>query len=106
MVSADGDRSGGPDLISQDSYVPSALPWETDVVLARDVFNDRMTYIGNIDPVGVLAQGTPELVEEKTRELLKIFAGVPRFVLNAGCPIPAATPSENITAMMRVARSS
>ena len=59
---------------------------------------------GNIDPNAVLALGTPQLVEEKTRELLGIFADTPRFILNAGCAIPATTPSENLKAMIRAAR--
>ncbi len=31
---------------------------------------DRSVFIGNLDPSGVLALGTPALVEEKTRERL------------------------------------
>ena len=50
---------------------------------------------------GVLALGTPALVEKKTRELLEVFAGTSRFILNAGCAIPAETPSENLRAMIR-----
>jgi uroporphyrinogen-III decarboxylase len=51
-----------------------------------------------------LALGTPALVEQKTRELLEIFAGEPRFILNAGCAIPAETPPQNLRAMIRTAR--
>ncbi len=61
---------------------------------------DRAVFIGNIDPSGVLALGTPELVEAKTRELLAVFADTPRFILNAGCAIPATTPPENLRAMI------
>jgi len=59
---------------------------------------------GNIDPSGVLALGSPELVAAKTRELLDIFAGNPRFILNAGCAIPPATPPANLRAMLDAAR--
>jgi uroporphyrinogen-III decarboxylase len=65
---------------------------------------DRAVFVGNIDPSGVLALGTPALVEERTRDLLKIFADVPRFVLNAGCAIPTTTPPENLRAMIHTAR--
>jgi len=64
------------------------------------------TFIGNLDPSGVLALGTPALVEAKTRELLAVFADTPHFVLNAGCAIPATTPGENLRAMIRAARVS
>jgi uroporphyrinogen decarboxylase len=81
------------------------LDYKTDSVLARDRLSDRCVFIGNIDPSGVLALGTPELVERRTHDLLTVFAQTARFVLNAGCAIPPTTPSENIEAMIRVARS-
>lgn len=80
------------------------LDFKTDASLARDAFQDRVTFIGNIDPSGVLAMGAPALVETRTRELIDTFAGTPRFILNAGCAIPASTPSGNLKAMIRAAR--
>jgi uroporphyrinogen decarboxylase len=80
------------------------VDYKTDVRLARDIFDGRTTFAGNIDPSGVLALGTPALVEEKTLELLNIFAGNPHFILNAGCAIPPCTPPENLRTMIRVAR--
>ena len=60
--------------------------------------------VGNIDPSGVLAMGTVEDVSKKTLELLEIYKDSNRFILNAGCAIPAETPSENLKAMIKVAR--
>jgi MtaA/CmuA family methyltransferase len=80
------------------------LDFKTDVRLAHDVLKDKAVFIGNIDPSGVLALSAPRLVEQKTRELLDIFADTPRFILNAGCAIPSETPPENLRAMIRVAR--
>lgn len=80
------------------------LDYKTDARLAREAFEGRAAFVGNIDPSGVLALGTPALVEEKTRELLGVFEGCPRFILNAGCAIPAGTPPENLKAMVRTAR--
>ena len=81
------------------------LDYRTDASLARERMNDRAVFVGNIDPSGVLALGTRDLVEEKTRKLLTVFADTPRFVLNAGCAIPPITPSENLKAMIHTARS-
>jgi MtaA/CmuA family methyltransferase len=77
----------------------------TDACLARDVFKGRVTFVGNIDPSGVLALGDPALVVGRTMELLQTFEATPRFILNAGCAIPAETPSDNLTAMIAAARS-
>ncbi len=80
------------------------LDYRTDAALAHAKMKDRTVFIGNIDPSGVLALGTPKLVEEKTCELLTIFADTPGFILNAGCAIPPITPSENLHAMIVTAR--
>jgi MtaA/CmuA family methyltransferase len=81
------------------------LDYRTDASLARNKMKDRAVFIGNVDPSGVLALGTPQLVEEKTRELLHTFAETPRLILNAGCAIPPITPPENLKAMIDTARN-
>ncbi len=82
------------------------LDHKTDTRLAHDLLSESTTFLGNIDPSGVLALGTPALVERKTRELCAIFADTPRFILNAGCAIPAEAPPENIRAMIAASRDS
>ena len=81
------------------------LDYKTDPLRALHALKDRATFIGNIDPSGVLAFGSPTLVEEKVRDLLRLFSDTPRFILNAGCAIPPTTPSENLRAMISTARS-
>ncbi len=80
------------------------LDYKTDPHKAQKILNGRTTFIGNIDPSGVLAQGSINDVKMKTEELLSIFADTPCFILNAGCAIPPTTPSENIHAMIKTAR--
>ena len=80
------------------------LDYKTDARLAHDLLKDKVVFLGNIDPSGVLATGTKKDVIEKTEELLTLFADTPRFILNAGCAIPAETPSENLKAMIDTAR--
>jgi uroporphyrinogen decarboxylase len=99
---------GRTDLILEDMIATGAdgleIDYKTDVHMACARMRDRTVFFGNIDPSGVLASGTPALVEEKTRALLSVFSDTPRFVLNAGCAIPPTTPPENLQAMIRVAR--
>lgn len=77
---------------------------KTDTQVAHRLLKDRVTFFGNIDPSGVLALGSSDLVEVRTRELLELFSDTPRFILNSGCAIPASTPEENIKTLIRVAR--
>lgn len=80
------------------------LDYKTDMRKAHDAMKGRAVFIGNIDPSSVLALGTPELVESRTRGLLQVFADTPGFILNAGCAIPAETPPANLRAMIAAAR--
>jgi len=99
---------GNTSLICDDMVATGAdgleIDYKTDMRLARDTIHSRAAFFGNLDPSGVMALGSPELVACKTRELLTVFADTPRFVLNSGCAIPATAPSENIRAMIRTAR--
>lgn len=92
------------DLMLQTNADAFELDYKTDVQKAFDVLHHKVCFIGNIDPSGVLAMGSPGLVESKTLELLKIFTKTNRFILNAGCAIPSNTPKENLMRMIKTAR--
>jgi len=53
---------------------------------------------GNIDPVGILKQGTPEVVHRETALLLERTKTFRNFVLSSGCDVPPNTPLANIEA--------
>ena len=99
---------GRTDRILDDMLATGAdaleLDYKTDARLARDRVKGRAAFIGNLDPSGVLALGTPAIVAAQTRELVAVFADAPGFILNAGCAIPATTPPENLRAMIAAAR--
>jgi uroporphyrinogen decarboxylase len=80
------------------------LDYKTDAAKVYELYHDKATLIGNIDPSGVLALGTPEEVRKRTEELLKVYCGTSRFILNAGCALPPGTPEANLRAMINVAR--
>lgn len=80
------------------------LDYKTNIRAAEEKMRNSILFSGNIDPSGVIALGTPELVREKTRSLLDVFKENPRFILNAGCAIPPMTPPENLFAMISTAR--
>jgi uroporphyrinogen-III decarboxylase len=60
---------------------------------------------GNIDPVSVLARGTPEDVAMKVREVLRIIhsCGHSRFVLSSGCTLAMETAAANLQALIETA---
>jgi uroporphyrinogen decarboxylase len=52
--------------------------------------------MGNIDPVSVFKDGTPETMRQTVNELLDAMRPYPNFVLSSGCDTPPHTPVENI----------
>lgn len=69
-----------------------------DMEKALQVIPQDRLVIGNIDPAGVLRNGTPELVWEETKKLLERCRKYPNFVIASGCDIPPMTPFENMDA--------
>lgn len=65
--------------------------------------SDRIV-IGNVDPVGVLRNGTPGLVREKTLELMEKCCKYPNYIIASGCDIPPMTPMENLQAFFDAAK--
>ena len=100
---------GNTDLILEHMVKTGAdafeLDYKTDMYKAFDVLHDVATFTGNVDPSGVLALGTPEMVRDQTLELLDLFSQTNRFILNSGCALPARTPEKNLMAFVETAKS-
>ncbi len=76
----------GSDLFNVDHLV--------DFRTAKEVYSARnLAYKGNVDPVAGVLQATPEECEKYCHACLDI-AGDSRYILSAGCEIPAETPDE------------
>lgn len=54
--------------------------------------------MGNVDPAGILRNGTPESVKKATKAIMNACCEYKNFVISSGCDIPPATPWENIEA--------
>jgi MtaA/CmuA family methyltransferase len=78
---------------------------QVDLAPACRIVGPAVGLWGNLDPVGVLAQGTPAQVERAACSVLAAVnaAGHRRFVLSSGCTLAMETPVENLEAMKRAA---
>ena len=54
--------------------------------------------MGNIDPVSVFKDGTPDLMRQAADDLLDHMKDHPNFVISSGCDTPPLTPLANIDA--------
>jgi MtaA/CmuA family methyltransferase len=68
----------------------------------REKMGPDQVLLGNLDPVRVLKEGTPESVYAAVGECHR-QAGK-RFIVGAGCEVPRETPPANLRAMVRYAR--
>ncbi len=99
-----GDTSAILDQFAEYPACGFELDYKTDAARAKVTAGRQHVLFGNVDPSGVLARGTPALVREKTRALIERWKPGGRFVLNAGCAIPAGTPPENLRAFVETAK--
>lgn len=85
----------GADIVDLDSLVP--------LDRARADAGPAQVLLGNLNPVTELMAATPDAVTGRVAAC-HAEAG-PRFIVGAGCEIPAATPHENVDALVAYARS-
>ncbi len=86
----------GADLIDLDFLAP--------VDEARAAMGPGALLLGNIDPVRILRDGSPEQVASAIASCHR-QAGA-RYVAGAGCEVPRGTPPGNLRALLQYARTS
>lgn len=98
-----GDSRTCIDKMVQTGATAIEIDEKMDMHLARTVCDEKVTVIGNVNPVNPVMQGTPEQVKAKSRECLDAFAGSNRFILATGCAVSPLTPEANLVAMVEAA---
>lgn len=82
--------SSGADLFNVDHLVPIEAACEAYGSAAK-------CFKGNLDPVADLLHGTPELCANRCSEIMQKASGL-RFMLSAGCEVPADTDDDTFRA--------
>jgi uroporphyrinogen decarboxylase len=91
--------SAGADILEIDHAV--------DIGNACRLAGPEIVLWGNLNPVDVLAQSTPQRVTQVAQAALEASrkAGHSRFVLSSGCTLAVETPHENLEALIRAAKT-
>lgn len=79
------------------------LDFPVSLAEARQKMGPTVVLCGNIDPVRVLRDGTPEIIRAELEACYQ--AAQPRYIVAAGCEVPRDTPEANMHAMREFARS-
>ncbi len=62
---------------------------------------DDILFMGNIDPVSVFKDGTPQDVSGKTTSLLEAMKSYTNFIISSGCDIPPGISRANFDAFFK-----
>lgn len=71
----------------------------------RQLVGPRLCLVGNVPPLEVLAQGSPEQVKASARACLQQHPDRAGLILSAGGGTSPGTPAQNIRALVEAARS-
>jgi MtaA/CmuA family methyltransferase len=85
--------ASGADVLELDHAV--------DLTAACRIVGPDIALWGNLDPVSLLARGTPDAIRAAAAATTAAVreAGHPRFVLSSGCTLAVETPPENLDAL-------
>jgi uroporphyrinogen decarboxylase len=81
-----------------------SLDHKTDIARAKEVLLGKICFAGNVDPVKIMLQGSPQDVEDTCKKIIEVAGTDGGFVLMPGCDIPPTVPYENIQRFIDVAR--
>lgn len=70
---------------------------KVDLATVRAAVGPKVAIAGNMDPVSIIRNGTPDSIREAVRKACR-EAGAP-YLVNAGCEIPSGTPACNLRAL-------
>ncbi len=79
------------------------LDFKASVAKGREAMGPNQVLLGNLDPVQVLRNGTPESITAAVAQCHREAGS--RYIVGAGCEVPRDTPAANLLALRDYARS-
>jgi uroporphyrinogen decarboxylase len=99
-----GDTSHIIDLMVATGAPALEVDYQHDISYYKEKTRGQVCLQGNIEPSGLLLQGTVEEVRVACRRSIEQGKPGSRFILSSGCEVPRDTPAENLRAMVEAAR--
>ncbi|HUX12337.1 MAG TPA: uroporphyrinogen decarboxylase family protein [Spirochaetia bacterium] len=101
-----GDRI---DLLAQSGYdgvdtMDPAPLGDTDIRKVKREFGDRLFLKGNIDPVNLLLNSTPQGVRAHSEQLIRAVGAGGGYILSSACSVAPYAPPENILQLSRASK--
>lgn len=99
-----GNTSHIVDLMATTGADGLEVDFQNPISYYKEKTGGRICLQGNVEPSGVMFQGSPQTVREACRAAIEQGKPGSRFILSAGCEIPRDTPPANIHAMVAAAK--
>jgi len=74
---------------------------QCDILSALAYLNKDLLVMGNLDPVGIFKESTPDQVYQTTLDLLDKTRKYKNYILSTGCDIPPGVPKENLKSFFK-----
>jgi len=92
-----------PDMVATGASILE-LDYKIDHPTVKEVTSGKATILGTVDPSGVMALGTPEMVDERSKEVIETLGVGGGLILGPGCALPPQTPADNVHALVEAAK--
>lgn len=89
-------------LVADTGSTAFSFDASVDTAVVKEAIGASVCLLGNLDPVGLLLDGSPDMVREEARSCVAKGWEGGGFVLGSGCDLSLHTPLENIRAMIEV----
>lgn len=99
-----GDARHLVGLMSQCGAAALSFDAPVDLAWAAEQVPETMIIAGNLDPVSVMYEKSPEGVALATRGMLESMRGKPYYIPASGCDLMPDTPLENIDAFFQTVK--
>jgi len=99
-----GDTTPMLEQFTQLGHEIQSIDSQVNIANARKIVGDRLTLLGNINPVELLWRGTKEEVKAATKKCFEDGGRDGRFIFGPGCAMPRDAPIENLKAMVEVSK--
>ncbi|MGI9862760.1 uroporphyrinogen decarboxylase family protein [Moorella naiadis] len=100
-----GNNTPVLDLWAEEGLDLADIDYQMDLGMVKEKIGNKFALYGNVDPSGVMVQGTVEDVKNASIEAIDKAANNGGFILGTGCVVPFTAPADNIQAMINVART-
>jgi uroporphyrinogen decarboxylase len=94
-------RNLGVDAIALEE---SKKTFKIDIEEVVDRVGDVLTVFGNVDAIGIMDHGTPEMIEDEVKRQIRAGKKARGFVAGIGSPLTPTTSPRNLDLFVRAVR--